>query len=214
MKNEQERTVKENVARAAGWAVTPVLAIFVAPVMAAMNMHDNAFSRYKDNITPEYKGFGKYYRECLKNFVLRAPDVFGNIVKSHDKEYLAKLAAEKKCAEKTNKELAAIQDIIHSVLKYSVFTVNLFEETEHQKKHIKRIETFENIIEFGGNGTDWCGGVRGNGYVFKKSRKNGQDVIEQIAVLSPDASERLHDIILTYHKTHFNKDLLDNQKRK
>ena len=162
----------EKAAYVAGVASVPFLALFVAPVYAVADMYNETISDCVNNKTPKMKSFGKYYKDCIKTFVLRAPEILRASVRNKSDKDIA----EKKREEKIAKEILPLQGVINSVLKSPVFKLTLFEETEHQKRQMQRYETCNYFIDFGGDGTSWCGGIRGNGYVFKTSRKDGKKI--------------------------------------
>lgn len=84
-----------------------------------------------------------------------------------------------------------LEDILCGVSGDTMLDVRYFESTEHQAPKPMRCTFGEYMIDFARNGTDWCGGTRGNGYVFKI---NINGTFTQIATISPELSEYLANI--------------------
>ena len=86
-----------------------------------------------------------------------------------------------------------LEDIICFESGNEVIDVRYFEATEHQKRKPMRcyFRNRDYMIDFGQSGTTWCGGMRANGYVFKRSPDN---TYQQIAIISPELSDYLAKI--------------------
>ncbi|MBO4745605.1 MAG: hypothetical protein J5613_00855 [Alphaproteobacteria bacterium] len=86
-----------------------------------------------------------------------------------------------------------LEDIICFESGNDMIDVRYFEATEHQKRKPMRcyFRNRDYMIDFGQSGTTWCGGMRGNGYVFKRGSDN---TYQQIAIISPELSDYLAKI--------------------
>lgn len=71
--------------------------------------------------------------------------------------------------------------------------VYYFESTEHQNYYPRRCKFGEYMIDFAPNGTDWCGGMRGNGYVFKRDINGNYN---QVTTISPQLSDYLAQVVI------------------
>ncbi len=93
------------------------------------------------------------------------------------------------------REIAAkgLEDIVYSCSGNDVIDVRYFETTEHQARKPMRcyFHNGDYMIDFGQRGTEWCGGMRGNGYVFKRGETG---TYQQIAIISPELSDYLAQI--------------------
>ncbi len=84
-----------------------------------------------------------------------------------------------------------IGDIVAKLENTPVITVSYFEKTEHQPSVPASCEFGDTVILFSASGTEWCGGIRGNGYISKKM-PTGQR--QQICTISPNLSDYLAEI--------------------
>ena len=164
---------------------------------------------FDKGVAPKYTTYGEYYKNCFKNFVLRVPyNLEKRAEKFGDKRLEPFRAQDRKKIERIISEIDMLEDagIISEFENATIIKARVMDVTLHQKRQLQRLETSDYLIDFGGNGTDWCGGVRGNGYVFKKD-KNGAP--QQIAVLSPDTSKYLHDILVANYNIKAGCSILD-----
>ena len=211
---EKQNEIMATAARVAGWVSVPVLAIFIAPVVAARDMYSDINYRFNKNIPLKYATYGEYYKDCIKNFVLGMPAHLENRARELGKQRLKPFDdVERKKIDKIIAEIEKLEQagIVSEFENAPIIKVRLMQETEHQKRQLQRLETQKYMIDFGGNGTDWCGGIRGNGYVFKK---NIDGSIQQISVISGDTSKYLHDILVANYNIKTGKSILNLQYTK
>lgn len=101
----------------------------------------------------------------------------------------------KKEYKKTFNPLIEIESAgLSKILDFNgMIDVYYFEATEHQDYYPRRCKFGEYMIDFAPNGTDWCGGMRGNGYVFKRD-VNGN--YNQLMTISPQLSDYLAKVVI------------------
>ena len=176
-----------NLAYFAGRLLKPFIAIWV-PIVASQQV------RYEladpDKLT-EPINLGKRLRKHIKSFmeckVHALPDYFANKA----------IAYNERRAEKRINVIYYVQpeidekqigDIVAKLQNEPVLTVSYFEKTEHQAAVPASCEFGDYVIHFSPAGTQWCGGMRGNGYISKKTL-NGAS--RQICTISPNLSDYL-----------------------
>ena len=84
-----------------------------------------------------------------------------------------------------------IGGIVAKLATAPVITISYFDVTNHQPMAPFSCEFGDTVIQFSPAGTEWCGGMRGNGYISKKEF-NG--TIRQICTISPELSDYLAKI--------------------
>lgn len=84
-----------------------------------------------------------------------------------------------------------IGGIVAKLESAPVLRVSYFEKTEHQPWAPSLCNFDDYVIQFSSAGTEWCGGMRGNGYISKKEI-NG--TMTQICTISPELSDYLAQI--------------------
>lgn len=87
-----------------------------------------------------------------------------------------------------------IGDIVKKMENAYYISVTYFEETEHQRAMPKSCKFGDYIINFASDGTEWCGGIRGNGYISVFDHINKQ--IQPVAPISPQLSDYLANIVM------------------
>ena len=80
-------------------------------------------------------------------------------------------------------------DVVEQIQKAHWMSVTYFEETEHQRRLPQFCRVGDYTINFASDGTKWCGGIRGNGYI--NEYKNGH-----VATISPELSDYLARLIM------------------
>lgn len=89
------------------------------------------------------------------------------------------------------KNLGGIVDKINNAYCISL---TYFEETEHQRAMPQSCKFGDYIIQFASDGTVWCGGIRGNGYISIVDYKNKQ--IKPVTPISPELSDYLAKLVM------------------
>jgi len=87
-----------------------------------------------------------------------------------------------------------IGDIVKKMENACYLSVIYFEKTEHQRAMPQRCTFGDYCVFFASDGTDWCGGMRGNGYIYKRNTPLG--CYTQIADISPQLSDYLANIAM------------------
>ena len=176
-----------NLAYFTGRLLKPFIAIW-APIVASQQV------RYElanpDKLT-EPINLGKRLRKHIKSFmeckVHALPDYFANKA----------IAYNERRAEKRINVIYYVQpeidekqigDIVKKLESAPVLTVSYFEKTEHQPAVPASCEFGDYVILFSSAGTEWCGGMRGNGYISKKTPNGTQ---QPICTISPNLSDYL-----------------------
>lgn len=84
--------------------------------------------------------------------------------------------------------------IIDKLKNTPYIMIQYFEETEHQRAMPQSCKFGDYIINFAPSGTEWCGGIRGNGYISAIDVYGKQ--IKPIATISPELSDYLAKTIM------------------
>jgi len=176
-----------NLAYFAGRLLKPFIAIW-APIVASQQV------RYEladpDKLTEPIK-LGKRLRKHTKSFMeckVRAlPSYFAHKAMAYNERRTEKhinviYYVQPEIDEKQ------IGDIVAKLNNAPVLTVSYFEKTEHQAAVPSSCEFGDYVILFSSAGTEWCGGMRGNGYISKKM-PNG--IQQPICTISPNLSDYL-----------------------
>jgi hypothetical protein len=177
----------------AGRLLKPFVAIW-APIIASQQV------RYEladpDKLTEPVK-LGKRLRKHTKSFmeckVHALPDYFAHKAMARNERRAQKhgYVIQVKPYVQPEIDKKQIGDIIAKLQSAPVLTVSYFEKTEHQPVVPASCEFGDYIIQFSPTGTEWCGGMRGNGYISKKM-PNGAS--RQICTMSPNLSDYLAEI--------------------
>lgn len=90
-------------------------------------------------------------------------------------------------------ERKKLGDVVEKIKTADWISVVFFEETEHQRRMPQFCRVGDYTINFASDGTIWCGGIRGKGYinitdVYGKNRP--------IATISPELSDYLAKTIM------------------
>lgn len=84
-----------------------------------------------------------------------------------------------------------LENVLYNLSNQDVINVRYFDATEHQSHMPMRCRFGDYMINFAPAGTKWCGGIQGNGYVFKFDSRDGY---KQIATISPELSNYIANI--------------------
>jgi len=87
-----------------------------------------------------------------------------------------------------------IGDIVKKMENAYYISVTYFEETEHQRRAPQSCKFGDYMINFASDGTEWCGGIRGNGYISVVDHTKKQ--IKPVASISPQLSDYLAKIVM------------------
>lgn len=186
-----------NLAYFAGRLLKPFVAIW-APIVVSQQIRREIAD---PNTIDEPLRLGKRIRKHTKGFieckVHALPDYFVRKAVAYN---------ERRAQKRVNviyyvqPEIDAKQigDIVKKLESAPVLTVSYFEKTEHQPAVPASCEFGDCVIQFSSAGTEWCGGMRGNGYISKKM-PNG--IQQPICTISPNLSDYL--AIIARKQEHF-----------
>ena len=94
-------------------------------------------------------------------------------------------------------ERKKLGDVVEKIKTADWISVVFFEETEHQRHTPQFCHIDDYTINFASDGTKWCGGIRGNGYI-NKTDVHGKN--RHIAAISPELSDYLAKIVMQKRK--------------
>jgi len=121
-------------------------------------------------------------------------------VKNHNNDRMT-VRALRRCRVDTKKfdpfyeiDQKQIGYIIDKLKNTPYIMIQYFEETEHQPRAPQMCKFGDYIINFASSGTEWCGGMRGNGYISAIDVYGKQ--IKPIAKISPELSDYLAKTIM------------------
>lgn len=183
----------ENLAYFMGRLLKPFVAIW-APVYALQKVRcEIADPRKMDEPLELGKRIKKHTNVFMKNKVHVLPDFFAHKVmaynerrkQEYDNSYTMPINVQPEIKEKQ------IGDIVAKLESAPVLRVSYFEKTEHQPWAPSLCEIGDYVIQFSSAGTEWCGGMRGNGYISKKMPDGTR---EPICTISPNLSDYLAKI--------------------
>ena len=176
-----------NLAYFAGRLLKPFVAIWAPIVVSQQIRREIADPNKIDEPIELGKRIRKHIKSFMKCKVHALPDYFANKA----------IAYNERRAEKRINVIYYVQpeidekqigDIVAKLQSAPVLTVSYFEKTEHQAAVPASCEFGDYVILFSSAGTQWCGGMRGNGYISKKTL-NGAS--RQICTISPNLSDYL-----------------------
>lgn len=84
-------------------------------------------------------------------------------------------------------------DVVDKINNAYCVSLTYFEETEHQRAMPQFCHVGDYTINFASDGTEWCGGMRGNGYI-NKTDTHGKN--RHVATISPELSDYLARLIM------------------
>lgn len=90
-------------------------------------------------------------------------------------------------------ERKKLGDVVEKIKTADWISVVFFEETEHQRRMPQFCRVGDYIINFASSGTEWCGGMRGKGYI---SITDVHGTNRPIATISPELSDYLARLIM------------------
>ncbi|MBQ1927557.1 MAG: hypothetical protein II179_00650 [Alphaproteobacteria bacterium] len=182
-----------NMAYFMGRLLKPFVAIW-APVYALQKVRCEIADPQKMDEPLE---LGKRIRKHTKSFmeckVHALPDFFVHKAvarnerrkQEYDNSYTMPINVQPEIKEKQ------IGDIVAKLENTPIITVSYFERTEHQPWAPSLCDFGDYVIQFSSAGTEWCGGMRGNGYISKKMPDGTR---KPICTISPDLSDYLAEI--------------------
>ena len=94
-------------------------------------------------------------------------------------------------------EAKKLGDVVEKIKTADWISVVFFEETEHQRHAPQFCHVGDYTINFASDGTEWCGGMRGNGYI-NKTDAHGKN--RHVATISPELSDYLAKTIMQKQK--------------
>ena len=135
----------------------------------------------------------KYTKSFMECKVHALPDYFFNRAWTynewHKQKYDNKTTVSYNAQPEIDKK--QIGDIVAKLGFTPVLTVSYFEKTKHQPLAPASCEFGDYVIQFSSAGTEWCGGMRGNGYISKKMPDGTR---KPICTISPNLSDYLAEI--------------------
>lgn len=90
-------------------------------------------------------------------------------------------------------EAKKLGDVVEKIKTADWISVVFFEETEHQRRMPQFCRVGDYTINFASDGTIWCGGIRGKGYI-SITDVHGKN--RPIATISPELSDYLAKIAM------------------
>ncbi|MBO7656550.1 MAG: hypothetical protein J6S80_02380 [Alphaproteobacteria bacterium] len=141
-----------------------------------------------ENITtwvPVFKTYKKHYIEHVRKH---------NNDKLSVRAFSRYLASTKKYNPFAEIDKKNIGDIVKKMEHSDYMTVQYFEKTEHQRAMPQLCKFGDYIVQFASDGTEWCGGMRGNGYISMVDHVSKQ--IRPVAPISPQLSDYLANIVM------------------
>lgn len=94
-------------------------------------------------------------------------------------------------------EAKKLGDVVEKIKTADWISVVFFEETEHQRRMPQFCHVGDYTINFASDGTIWCGGIRGKGYI-NITDVHGKN--RPIATISPELSDYLAKKIMQKQK--------------
>lgn len=167
------------------WVGDYAIAAVVAPWVAGRRVREDIMD--VENITKWVPVIDTYKKHLVEH------------VKNHNNDRMT-VRALKRCRVDTKKfdpldeiDKKKIGYIIDRLKNTNYVSVQYFEETEHQRHAPQMCKFGDYIINFASDGTEWCGGVRGNGYISALDVFDRQ--IKPIAQISPQLSDYIAKIV-------------------
>ncbi|MBO7559992.1 MAG: hypothetical protein J6T27_02435 [Alphaproteobacteria bacterium] len=179
-----------NLAYFMGRLLKPFVAIW-APIVASQQVR---YELADPNKLVEPVKLGKRLRKHTKSFmeckVHALPDYLAHKAMAYNERRAQKYDVSHTVLINVQPEIdkKQIGDIVAKLENTPIITVSYFEKTEHQPVAPASCEFGDYVIHFSPTGTEWCGGMRGNGYISKKM-PNGAS--RQICAMSPNLSDYL-----------------------
>ncbi len=165
----------------AAWVGDYAIAAIAAPWVAGRRVREDIMD--VENIGKWVPVFGAYKKHFVEH------------VKNHNNDRMT-VRALKRCRVDTKKfdpfyeiDQKQIGYIIDKLKNTPYIMIQYFEETEHQPRAPQMCKFGDYIINFASSGTEWCGGMRGNGYISAIDVFGKQ--IKPIATISPELSDFL-----------------------
>lgn len=182
-----------NLAYFMGRLLKPFVAIW-APIVASQQVR---YELADPNKLVEPVKLGKRIRRHTKSFMeckVRAlPDYLAHKAMAYNERRAQKYDDSHTVLINVQPEIdkKQIGDIVAKLENTPIITVSYFERTEHQPWAPSLCDFGDYVIHFSPTGTEWCGGMRGNGYISKKTPDGKR---QQICTISPDLSDYLAEI--------------------
>lgn len=169
----------------AAWVGDYAIAAIAAPWVAGRRVREDIMD--VKNITkwvPVFETYKKHFVEHIRNhnndrFTYRA---FAR--------YFANTKKYNPFVEINNKNLG---DVIKNIQDCNYIMVQYFEKTEHQRHTPQMCKFGDYVINFASDGTEWCGGIRGNGYISIVDYIDKQ--IKPVAKISPKLSDYIAKLV-------------------
>lgn len=182
-----------NLAYFMGRLLKPFVAIW-APIVASQQVR---YELADPNKLVEPVKLGKRIRRHTKSFieckVHALPDYLAHKAMAYNEQRAQKYDDSHTVPINVQPEIdkKQIGDIVAKLENTPIITVSYFERTEHQPLAPASCEFGDYVIQFSSTGTEWCGGMRGNGYISKKTPDGKR---QQICTISPNLSDYLAEV--------------------
>ena len=183
----------ENFAYFMGRLLKPFVAIW-APVYALQKVRcEIADPQKMDEPLELGKRIRKHTNVFMKNKVHALPDYLAHKAMAYNERRAQKYDDSYTMPINVQPEIdkEQIGGIVAKLESAPVLRVSYFEKTEHQPWAPSLCNFDDYVIQFSSAGTEWCGGMRENGYISKKEI-NG--TMTQICTISPNLSDYLAEI--------------------
>ena len=133
---------------------------------------------------PVFKTYKKHYVEYVKKH---------NDDKLSVRAFTRYFAGKKKYNPFNEIDKKNIGDIVDKINNAYCISITYFEKTEHQRRVPQFCHVGDYTINFPSDGTKWCGGIRGNGYI-NVAGPNSKN--QTIATISPELSDYLAKLVM------------------
>lgn len=168
------------------WVGDYVIAALGGLFVAGRNVRDDIMNiKNIDKHVPFLKTYKKYFVEHLKkhNNDKLSTRAFG--------QYMKDINTYNPYTEINNKNL---DKFVREMRDAYSMSVTYFEKTEHQRAVPQMCRFGDYIMQFASDGTEWCGGTRGNGYISIVDNTNKN--FKPVASISPQLSDYLAEIVM------------------
>ncbi len=169
----------------AAWFGDYAVAAIVAPWVAGRRVREDIMD--VKNITKWVPIFETYKNHLVEH------------IKNHNNDRMT-VRALKRCRVDTKKfdpfyeiDQKKIGYIVDKLNNTSYIMIQYFDETEHQLRAPQMCKFGDYVINFASSGTEWCGGIRGKGYI---SITDVHGTNRPIATISPELSDYLAKIAM------------------
>jgi len=188
-----------NLAYFAGRLLKPFIAVWAPIVVLRQTRREIADPNKIDEPLRLGKRIRKHADGFMEYKVHALPDYFARKAVAYNERRAQKYDNARSVLFNVGPEIdeKQIGDIVKKLENATVLTVSYFEKTEHQPAVPALCKFGDYVIHFSPAGTEWCGGMRGDGYISKKMPNDTQ---KSIRTISPNLSDYLAKIADAQYK--------------